>query len=40
MKLSKDSDGLHIVITKLENNKRKHFNNYLEDQKEKIPVIS
>jgi hypothetical protein len=40
MKLSKDSDDLLIAITKLENNKRKHFNNYLEDLKEKNPVIS
>jgi hypothetical protein len=40
MKLSKDSDGLLIAITKLENNKRKDFNNYLEDLKEKNPVIS
>ncbi len=36
MKLSKDSDGLLIAISNLENNKRKELNTCLEELKEHV----
>jgi hypothetical protein len=36
MKLSKDTDGLLVAISNLDNNKQKDLNNYLEFSKERV----
>ncbi len=36
MKLSKDSDGLLVAISKLDNNRQKDLNNYLDYSKERV----